>query len=371
MNIDCLAGLNLGDSSSIDPLTLCKASGPNQSPLTTLPEFVTLLAKSGIRGPHHLSGLCLDRRGRVLNGGKQFTVFVDKTQVLDGLVIKRINADLIDRPLLSLDLEDRRKNHLKTLWLEILALSHRPIQAHRNITKVHGWGFDYPTRDRKMALPVLFMERALCSLEDLLQRPDVYGIPDLSFAHRYHLCLDVLEGLICLHKAEIIHGDIKPANVLVFTTSDPDVPVVAKLNDFGMCIPLQQDNNVRYEHYMGTPKWLAPELREAHEASGTVHKNLLYKCEVFTFGLLVLSVFFASGNAPLNQDASSTKSDKELALQYLKEQTTGSSLDDHLMLKLHTLILHTLDADPNGRNELHRDMLATKSHEFNAWYIPL
>lgn len=360
-----VAGLNLDRSSSVGVSALVKTSGSFQPPLVTLPQFVTLLARSGIRGPHHLSGLSLDQRGGFLSQGKQFTVFEDHTGFMDGMVMKRINADLIAQPLASTALDHRRKVHLRILWLELLALSHQSVQTHANITKCLLWGFDYPNRDRKMALPVLFMEKALCSLQDLLKRPNV------SFGIRHQLCLDVLEGLICLHKAKFVHGDIKPANVLVFKNNDPLVPFVAKLNDFGMCIPLQEDVRESYESYGGTPDWLAPELLHDHGTDGSIRKGLLYKCDVFAFGLLVLSVLFGSGDRPFEQDLLSTETLVEKALNIIGGQPSGLDLVPGLTLKLETLISTSLDADPDKRPTLHRDLLANSSPEFHVWYVTL
>ena len=366
-----VSGLNLGVSSSVDISALIKPSASFQPPMVTLPQFVMLLARSGIRGPHHLSGLCLDQRGGFLSQGKQFTVFEDQTGCMNSIVMKRINADLIAQPLATTALDHRRNVHLRTLWLELLALSHHSVQMHPNITKCLLWGFDYPNRDRKMAVPVLFMEKAVCSLQDLLERPKDYGADDVSFATRHQLCLDILEGLICLHKAKYIHGDIKPANVLIFRNNDPLVPFVAKLNDFGMCIPLQEDVRESYESYGGTRGWLAPELVQDHGTDEYIHKGLLYKCDVFAFGLLVLSVFFGSGGSLFEQDLLSTGFLVEEALHILESQSSGLGFVPGLTSKLETLIFTSLDADPHKRPTLHRDLLATSSPQFHAWYVRL
>lgn len=366
MDLASLSDLNLGQSSSIDLLASFKASGLTLQPMTTLPQFVTLLANSRIRGPHHISGLCLDQRGQQLGKGTQFTVFEDRTPFLQNVVMKRINVDLIDHPL---ELDDRRKGHLRTLWLELLALSHQAVQNHPNMTKVLGWGFDYPSGDRKAALPVLFMEKALCSLQDLLEDPGAYKIDKISAAIRHQLCLDVLEGLACLHKAGFVHGDIKPANVLIFRNDDSQVPFVAKLNDFGLCISLQQDNPVSYESYVGTPGWRAPELLE--NPKRTVDGSLLYKCDVFAFGLLVLFVFCSSGGIFPEQDTQTKQLNVKTALLTLEDRIPDLGLDPHLGFKLETLIRTCLDPDPNRRPALHRNLLAFRCSDIDAWYISI
>lgn len=378
-----LSGLNLDRSSSVDTSAFFKASGSFQPLLATLPRFVTVLAKSGIRGPIHLSNPCLDQGGLIVDRGKQFTVFKDwaflrgkstvigNIAIMDDVVFKRVNADLFAQPLAPIALDHRRKGHLRTLWLEILALSHQSVQVHPNIVKCRAWGFDYPTRDRRMALPVLLVEKALGSLEDLLKHPKDYGADDISLAIRHQLCLDVLEGLICLHKAQFVHGDIKPANVLVFRNDDPLVPFTAKLNDFGSCLALQEDVCDSYDSYGGTRGWLAPELMEDHRTDTPFHKKLLYKCDVFTFGLLVLSVFFGCGDSPDKQAEWSTDPLIERALRILQSQPPSSGLVPGLTKKLGTLISTSLDTDPDKRPTLHRDLLAVDSPYFHAWYFKL
>lgn len=78
---------------------------------------------------------------------------------MEGVVMKRVHAGLLsDNPSSSM-IEDRRKSHLRTIELEILALSHPPIRDHPNIVKIINWGFNYPNPGRKMALPVLVMKK--------------------------------------------------------------------------------------------------------------------------------------------------------------------------------------------------------------------
>ena len=345
-----------------------RASGYIQPEMITLSQFVTLLASSGIRGPQHLDGLCLDQRGQMLNQGKQFTVFEDRAGFLEDIVIKRINVDPIAHPSTSVALNDSRKSHLRTIWLEILALSYQPIQSHPNVTKVYAWGFDYPVRNRKLAIPVLYMEKALCSLEDFLNNPRHYGLNDIPRQNLYQLCLDVLEGLICVHKAGVIHGDIKPANVLIYRTHDPMVPFIAKLNDFGMCIPLSNDVCLTYESYGGTPGWRAPELMAAKKATGPVEHHLLRKCEVFAFGLFVLSTLFYSGQVLFNESDASTESVLDKGLSLLKKYTESSEFDTQLTSKLEQLILDTLTPDPRERSDLNQNLLATADLDFRNWY---
>jgi serine/threonine protein kinase len=52
------------------------------------------------------------------------------------------------------------------------------------------------------------------------------------------LALDVASGLECLHRCSVLHGDVKPDNILLFprTGSDESGSYMAKLTDFGNAI---------------------------------------------------------------------------------------------------------------------------------------
>jgi len=67
----------------------------------------------------------------------------------------------------------------------------------------------------------------------------------------------VSEGLEALHAAGIIHGDLKPSNVLVVPASEPGAPPCAvRLLDFGLATLLGRDSG----GHRGSPGYAAPEV---------------------------------------------------------------------------------------------------------------
>ncbi len=64
-----------------------------------------------------------------------------------------------------------------------------------------------------------------------------------------HLC----EGLVAVHKRNLIHRDIKPANVLLTSQGIP------KLTDFGLAKEFQQSQQSSSSLVLGTPYYLSPE----------------------------------------------------------------------------------------------------------------
>ncbi|KAF8415869.1 kinase-like domain-containing protein, partial [Tirmania nivea] len=100
-----------------------------------------------------------------------------------------------------------------------------------------------------------------------------------------HLLLDIVNGLEALHECNIIHGDIKPDNVLIFPQENAPYFVIAKLSDFGLSVnDLGSSGDLVYQ--LGTLGWMAPELDDGVELA----TDRLSKCDFFSLGLLIWSV---------------------------------------------------------------------------------
>ena len=73
----------------------------------------------------------------------------------------------------------------------------------------------------------------------------------------YLIILDCAGGLDYLHnKAQILHGDLKPANILIKGGT-------YKLCDFGTSLKLDENKQcIRSEKFVGTEPYTPPELKE-------------------------------------------------------------------------------------------------------------
>lgn len=70
----------------------------------------------------------------------------------------------------------------------------------------------------------------------------------------------ILEGLYYLHQCDVVHCDLKAANIL--TTKNGNV----KLSDFGVSLNLRAMER-EIKDVAGTPNWMAPEVIELKGAS--------------------------------------------------------------------------------------------------------
>ncbi|ELP83573.1 protein serine/threonine kinase, putative [Entamoeba invadens IP1] len=95
------------------------------------------------------------------------------------------------------------------------------------------------------------------SVCDMLKNKDA---KDVDMKLRIKMCLDATKGVSYLHKNGILHRDIKPDNVLLFSLNPNDV-VNGKLTDFGSSRNINMMmTNMTFTKGIGTPIYMAPEV---------------------------------------------------------------------------------------------------------------
>ncbi|GMI73609.1 hypothetical protein like AT2G45910 [Hibiscus trionum] len=114
------------------------------------------------------------------------------------------------------------------------------------------------------------------SLEDRLSCRD--NSPPLSWQTRIRIATELCSVLIFLHSSKphgIVHGDLKPANILL------DANFVTKLSDFGICRLLSNNTTVCCRtDPKGTFAYMDPEFLSTGE--------LTPKADVYSFGVILL-----------------------------------------------------------------------------------
>lgn len=78
----------------------------------------------------------------------------------------------------------------------------------------------------------------------------------LPLQRSYELVIDVAEGLAHTHSRQVLHRDVKPANVFLTDTGQ------AKLGDYGTGVFMGEESDAR----VGTPFYMAPEVFEGRSA---------------------------------------------------------------------------------------------------------
>lgn len=354
-----------------DNLSLLKQNGFTIPTLTSVSQYVALLERFGIEGPHHLNRINLENTGYFtrIGGGAQFSVFKDIHGVRDGVVMKRAElSSVYDND--STGAKELQQRRLKTLELEIRSLCHDRTRQHPNIVKLVAWGYDYSNRNDLYPLPVLYVEEAVCSLQTLLRDPRKFSPGRLSMATKYQLCLDVASGLECLRHCSIVHGDLKPDNVLIFKQLDKGMPFVAKLADFGLCIAIEKEEDITFSRYRSTPGWKPPEV-ESVGADQTISPELLFKCDSYSYGLLGLSTLaLENGRSPLGDaDQKDAESVLEDVCSVIDKASNLTGTEKEQATKYSRLICrHFLSASPHGRSFVSPELLKDpKSQAYSSW----
>ena len=129
---------------------------------------------------------------------------------------------------------------------------------------------DIKSQDNPLRYDIFILMEYLNPLEDFISRNK------LTVSDVLNLGLDVLQGLKTCHDNNIIHRDIKEANI--FVTGNGNY----KIGDFGVSKILKHHSNA--ESFKGTPNYLAPEIRTGQ--NGYTKSVDLYSLGIVLYRLL-------------------------------------------------------------------------------------
>ncbi|MED6158827.1 hypothetical protein PIB30_036543 [Stylosanthes scabra] len=182
------------------------------------------------------------------------------------------------------------------------------------------------------------------SLEDRLSCED--NTPPLSWQTRIRIAAEVCSTLVCLHSNKphsIVHGDLKPANILL------DSNLVSKLSDFGISRLLSCREGTTTQFWITDPKGTFAYMDPEFFASG----ELTPKSDVYSFGIILLRLLTgkpAVGIAKVLESASNAGN-----LSSLLDPLAG---DWPLALaeKLARLALRCCEMERKNRPDLHLEV---------------
>ena len=164
-------------------------------------------------------------------------------------------------------------------------MSHELLRNHQNIVRLLGvtWKKEWSSHNESHAFtPELIVELAAC-VNDKPLTLEVYvsmNIGSLTLETKTMLLADIASGLAALYALGVVHGDIKPENILLF---EKDSGFVAKISDFGFCIAGDEDLETAKG---GTPYWNAPEC--VPEAPPELRQYRVENTrDYFSYGLLI------------------------------------------------------------------------------------
>ncbi|KAK9067851.1 hypothetical protein SSX86_011962 [Deinandra increscens subsp. villosa] len=153
---------------------------------------------------------------------------------------------------------------------------------------------------------------------------------ELDWPKRFNIIEGIAQGLLYLHKysrMKIIHGDLKPSNILLDDSMNP------KIADFGMASMFNQnETEATTNRVVGTYGYMPPEC----ETMGTFS----FKSDIYSFGVLILEI--VSGKKSSSFDCLGEASDplvyawdlwQQGNAMELKDPTLGSTFVEQQFLK--------------------------------------
>jgi len=188
----------------------------------------------------------------------------------------------------SSDSDDSDARHLASIANEVRILANRSVRSSANIVALIAVSWcEAPDPKSERFWPHLLLEQAeLGTLDACLTQNN------LSKPTKFMLYRDILDGLRYLHANGIVHGDLKPQNVLVSHDASVDeryglLPIKAKLCDFGYSVILSDyHQSLPFRAEMGTWPWTAPEL----DGKTSIPVSLLPSTDLYSAGLLIVSI---------------------------------------------------------------------------------
>ena len=259
------------------------------------------------------------------------------------------------RPILEVSLgssedEDRL---FQVLIAEISILGQSSIRDHPNILTLEGICWDITSGGQRI-LPVLVFEKTRHGDLQKFMRDDRGR--RLDFMDRFQICIDVGRAILEVHSSsesfvslspslatnyssDIIHGDIKPQNVLIFGNGSGGY--TAKVADFGYSTLY-----VTGDELIAMPRsrpWTAPEW---HHRGFRVMEAM--KMDAYSFGMLVLWLLFCNKDSNCHFEID-LDAKQDVLVDAITKTQSAPGLDEKQRKDLACFFNATLVSDPARR----------------------
>jgi serine/threonine protein kinase len=157
---------------------------------------------------------------------------------------------------------------------EVRILTHKHFDKNENLVQLLGISWQNEPDRPSLTMPVLVIEYG--SHGTLIEYFMNYG--PIPMQQKLQLALGIVEGLLALHGAHVVHADVKAANVIVYKSEGQ---VIAKVADFGSAILLDDiPDGQMYRLPVFSRFWNAPEYQDP------ISKAALPAIDAYSFGLV-------------------------------------------------------------------------------------
>jgi len=143
----------------------------------------------------------------------------------------------------------------------------------------------------------------------------------------------ILEGLAAIHEKNIVHGDIKPANILLTDKLTP------KLSDFGMASILKT-KRFPCPFFHGSNNWAAPEVLLGEKPS--------FQSDLFSVGIIGY-LLFTRRHPFYHEDITCLSGPEDYIFDAECNPKSAGQVNEELPATISEIIEKLLQRDPNNR----------------------
>ncbi|KAK0644254.1 kinase-like domain-containing protein [Cercophora newfieldiana] len=239
---------------------------------------------------------------------------------------------------------------LTSFITELRIRLHPTLRAHPHIARLRGIGWDFQDEDATIPRPILLEEFApLGALDNFWKN---WNFVRMTFKSKLEFCRDLAEGLRALHACGVVHGDVKPANILVFPCPGTRGSFVVKLTDFGHSA-IESDRQGILPAF--TPQWCAPEATREDDSQAMSFTEM--KCtDVYSYGLVILSIMIGRSFYLDYEQVEDIQRDKQVgtllprSIQQVEKEDKDCMDSDLEVGTVSALLRKTIQLDPQLRS---------------------
>ncbi|MGN1411815.1 MAG: Stk1 family PASTA domain-containing Ser/Thr kinase [Oscillospiraceae bacterium] len=159
----------------------------------------------------------------------------------------------------------------------------------------------------------------------------------LSWKDSVHFTIQILRALHHAHARGVIHRDIKPHNIMLFTDG------TVKVMDFGISKIAREEVKSSTEHALGSVHYISPEQAQGQSTDE--------KSDIYSLGCVLYEML--TGQKPFDSDNPVT-----VALMHSKDIAPNPrSINDSIPIGLEQIIMKAMEKEPSKRYQTADEMI--------------
>ncbi|MGN1480464.1 Stk1 family PASTA domain-containing Ser/Thr kinase [Porcipelethomonas sp.] len=261
--------------------------------------------------------------GRKLDGRYEITELIGEGGMAD--VYKAV--DIVDNKIIAVKILKKEfaesEEFLRRFRNESKAIA---VLSHPNIVKIYDVGFT----DKIQYIVMEYIDGI--TLKEYMENERV-----LSWKDAVHFVTQILRALQHAHERGIVHRDIKPQNIMMFTDG------TIKVMDFGIAKFAREEGKTATDQAIGTVHYISPE-----QARGDVTDA---KSDLYSVGVMLYEML--TGQKPFDTD-----NPVSIAVMHMHNVATlPRRINPDIPEPLEEIIVHAMEKNPADRYQTALEMM--------------